>query len=42
MKKLLFRYPNVSFPQSDGEYRIVLSIKSPFKKLFLSSPIFTT
>ena len=40
MKKLLFRYPNVSFRQSEGEYRMVESIKNHFQKLFLSALIF--
>ena len=40
MKKLFFRYPNVSFRQSGGEYRIVSSIKTHFQKLFLSALIF--
>ena len=40
MRKLLFRYPNVSFRQSEGEYRMVESIKNHFQKLFLSALIF--
>jgi len=34
MRKLLFRYPNVSFRQSDGEYRIEIPIKNPINSTF--------
>jgi hypothetical protein len=40
MRKLLFRYPNVSYRQSEGEYRMVESIKNQIQKLFLSALIF--